>query len=299
MNPLLLALLAQMNQGNQNNQNPLMALLNNQQDPTQQLLAAFGGGSQQNDQNSQLVTLLLGALQNQQQQQDPTAQLLQALQGNGNQKQNGNLDLSKLLEALNGEKPKSQMDQLMELLKGNQQQQPSDNSNNEENDIIAQLIAKSKQQKDQQSNQADLEDAIKFNLAFDAFISENDELFPDWFSLTDVKDDVDKWAKSESDKAQGLAAATVKAFFKNDSMLDLLEERDRNTVNTNILREGLKSHEIDRSVAWPVLERAIHNHKQLSENHTPVASGKDDSAIASFGGRFEQGQNAGQEEDAA
>ncbi|KIP71395.1 hypothetical protein SN11_16795 [Vibrio harveyi] len=87
----------------------------------------------------------------------------------------------------------------------------------------------------------------------------------------------------------------MKAFFKNDGMLDLLEERDRNTVNTNILREGMKSHEIDRSVAWPVLERAIHNHKQLSENNTPAATGKDESSIASFGDRFEQGQQTSQE----
>ncbi|MGD1335046.1 hypothetical protein ACP6H1_21765 [Vibrio harveyi] len=294
MNPLLLALLAQMNQSNQN-QNPLAALLGNQQDPTQQLIAALSGatGMQQNAINPQLLALLTG---NQQQQQDPMAQLLQMLQGNA-QQQGGNQDLSKLLEFLGGEKPKSDLEKLADLLKANKADDGKDKQD-DENDIITQLINKNKEQKSNETDQAALTDAIKFNMGFNKFIEDNESLFPDWFAANEVLEGVDKWAKNETDRAQGLAAATVKAFFKNEDMLDLLEERDRTTVQDKITKSGLKSHEIDRSIAWPVLERAIHNHKQLSDSSSnPMPTGKDEGAIADFGKRFESPQ--GQSDESA
>ncbi|UPR37628.1 hypothetical protein H9K57_08435 [Vibrio parahaemolyticus] len=170
--------------------------------------------------------------------------------------------------------------------------QGSDEPENDEMDIIAQLVEKQKKQKTDNTNQAELTDAIKFNLQFKQFISDNEDLFPDWFTLDDVTEGVDKWAKNETERAQGLAAAAVKAFFKDEGMLELLEERDRNTVRENITKEGLKSHEIDRSIAWPVLERAIYNKTKLSDANVPAASGKDESTIANFGERFEQGQQS-------
>ncbi|MCZ6278726.1 hypothetical protein O4M88_20560 [Vibrio parahaemolyticus] len=289
MNPLLLQLLLM--QSNQTQQNPLLALLGNQQkDPMQQLIEALsaGSGMQPNGLNPQLLSLLSGGSGQSTPNSGMEAQLLQLLmQQAGGKKQEP--DLSKLLEALGGKKPQTVEDMLGDLIKN---MQGGDEPENDEMDIIAQLVEKQKKQKTDNTNQAELTDAIKFNLQFKQFISDNEDLFPDWFTLDDVTEGVDKWAKNETERAQGLAAAAVKAFFKDEGMLELLEERDRNTVRENITKEGLKSHEIDRSIAWPVLERAIYNKTKLSDANVPAASGKDESTIANFGERFEQGQQS-------
>ncbi len=291
MNPLLLQLLLM--QSNQTQQNPLLALLGNQQkDPMQQLIEALsaGSGMQPNGLNPQLLSLLYGGSGQSTPNSGMEAQLLQLLmQQAGGKKQEP--DLSKLLEALGGKKPQTTEDMLGELIK-KMQGDAGGEAENEEMDIIAQLVEKQKKQKSENTNQAELTDAIKFNLQFKQFISDNEDLFPDWFALDDVTEGVDKWAKNETERAQGLAAAAVKAFFKDENMLELLEERDRNTVRESITKEGLKSHEIDRSIAWPVLERAIYNKTKLNDANVPAASGKDESTIANFGDRFEQGQQS-------
>ncbi|EQB7930687.1 hypothetical protein ACYUFO_004041 [Vibrio parahaemolyticus] len=294
MNPLLLQLLLM--QSNSNQQNPLLALLGNQQkDPMQQLIEALGAGSgmQSNGINPQLLSLLSGGQGQTSQGSGLESQLLQLLmQQGGGQSQNNELDASKLLELLGGgKKAQTTEDMLGELIK-KMQGGAGGEAENEEMDIIAQLVEKQKKQKSENTNQAELTDAIKFNLQFKQFISDNEDLFPDWFALDDVTEGVDKWAKNETERAQGLAAAAVKAFFKDENMLELLEERDRNTVRESITKEGLKSHEIDRSIAWPVLERAIYNKTKLSDANVPAASGKDESTIANFGERFEQGQQS-------
>ncbi|EOD9553468.1 hypothetical protein ACJ7RV_002592 [Vibrio parahaemolyticus] len=294
MNPLLLQLLLM--QSNQTQQNPLLALLGNQQkDPMQQLIEALGAGSgmQSNGINPQLLSLLSGGQGQTSQGSGLESQLLQLLmQQGGGQSQNNELDASKLLELLGGgKKAQTTEDMLGELIK-KMQGGAGGEAENEEMDIIAQLVEKQKKQKSESTNQAELTDAIKFNLQFKQFISDNEDLFPDWFALDDVTEGVDKWAKNETERAQGLAAAAVKAFFKDENMLELLEERDRNTVRESITKEGLKSHEIDRSIAWPVLERAIYNKTKLSDANVPAASGKDESTIANFGDRFEQGQQS-------
>lgn len=292
MNPLLLLLLQSMQNQNQNQQNPLFALLGNQnQDPTQQLIAALSNvtGQQQNGLSPQLLSLLTTMQQPPAQQNDVSAQLLQMLLNNNNQSQpdkTQNQDLSSLLKLLQGDanppKEKTLVDQLTEMLNKNQ--------GGEEEDILTRLQKRSEQQSNDANNEAELADAIKFELSFEKFMEDNEEILPDWFNVKEVKEDVDKWAKTPIERAQGLSAATVRAFFKNEEMLDLLEERDRQAVKDKITNEGIKSHEINRREAWPLLERAIFNKNKFSDQNTPISIGKEEKALTDYEARFKQGQ---------
>ncbi|HII4310712.1 TPA: hypothetical protein ACY4PQ_001741 [Vibrio parahaemolyticus] len=307
MNPQLLALLQLLSGGNQsqfnsNQQNPLLALLGGglQQDPTQMLIAALSGvtGQQQNAINPQVLQALLGGGQSQPQQNDIGALLLQVLAGGQQQQQpQGGLDASKLLELLqatNGKtKEKTPEELLAELLKGGKQE------GGEEDDIIAKLQKQFNKQNEAADTEADLADAIKFGLEFDKFVEENEDMLPTWFSVNEVKEDVEKWAKTPMEKAQGLAAATVRAFFKNEDMLELLEERDRNAVKDKILKDTVKSRDINRKDAWPLLERAIFNKGKLTDGSSPVAMGKDEQAVANYEARFKTGQQTAEQAKAA
>ncbi len=295
---LLALLLAGGNQNQFSNeqQNPLIALLsgNQQQDPTQQLIALLSGatGQQQNAINPKLLQLLSGG----QQPNDSNAQLLQLLAGGKPQQPKD--DASELL---------------LQLLTGGQQQQPNatpdvnkllellggkPTAGNEDDDILAKLQQRLEKQNEEENTEADLTDAIKFNLEFDKFMEDNSEMFPDWFDIKEVKEDVEKWAKTPAERAQGLAAATVRAFFKNEKMLDLLEERDRNTVKEKIIKDGIKSHEIDRKLAWPLIERSMFNKGKLEEGGREVSVTKDSEAMKDYGSIFEMGQQANNAEPA-
>ncbi|MBE3736406.1 hypothetical protein HJ198_02915 [Vibrio parahaemolyticus] len=298
LHQLLALLLAGGNQKQFSNeqQNPLIALLsgNQQQDPTQQLIALLSGatGQQQNAINPKLLQLLSGG----QQPNDANAQLLQLLAGGKPQQPKD--DASELL---------------LQLLTGGQQQQPNatpdvnkllellggkPTAGNEDDDILAKLQQRLEKQNEEENTEADLTDAIKFNLEFDKFMEDNSEMFPDWFDIKEVKEDVEKWAKTPAERAQGLAAATVRAFFKNEKMLDLLEERDRNTVKEKIIKDGIKSHEIDRKLAWPLIERSMFNKGKLEEGGREVSVTKDSEAMKDYGSIFEMGQQANNAESA-
>ncbi|EOG7701805.1 hypothetical protein ACLINR_001292 [Vibrio parahaemolyticus] len=298
LHQLLALLLAGGNQNQFSNeqQNPLIALLsgNQQQDPTQQLIALLSGatGQQQNAINPKLLQLLSGG----QQLNDANAQLLQLLAGGKPQQPKD--DASELL---------------LQLLIGGQQQQPNatpdvnkllellggkPTAGNEDDDILAKLQQRLEKQNEEENTEADLTDAIKFNLEFDKFMEDNSEMFPDWFDIKEVKEDVEKWAKTPAERAQGLAAATVRAFFKNEKMLDLLEERDRNTVKEKIIKDGIKSHEIDRKLAWPLIERSMFNKGKLEEGGREVSVTKDSEAMKDYGSIFEMGQQANNAESA-
>ncbi|EJG1710820.1 hypothetical protein CDB79_RS09450 [Vibrio parahaemolyticus] len=298
LHQLLALLLAGGNQNQFSNeqQNPLIALLsgNQQQDPTQQLIALLSGatGQQQNAINPKLLQLLSGG----QQPNDANAQLLQLLAGGKSQQPKD--DASELL---------------LQLLTGGQQQQPNATpdvnkllellggkpmAGNEDDDILAKLQQRLEKQNEEENTEADLTDAIKFNLEFDKFMEDNSEMFPDWFDIKEVKEDVEKWAKTPAERAQGLAAATVRAFFKNEKMLDLLEERDRNTVKEKIIKDGIKSHEIDRKLAWPLIERSMFNKGKLEEGGREVSVTKDSEAMKDYGSIFEMGQQANNAESA-
>ncbi|MFW0918659.1 hypothetical protein ACEWBS_05100 [Vibrio parahaemolyticus] len=298
LHQLLALLLAGGNQNQFSNeqQNPLIALLsgNQQQEPTQQLIALLSGatGQQQNAINPKLLQLLSGG----QQPNDANAQLLQLLAGGKPQQPKD--DASELL---------------LQLLTGGQQQQPNatpdvnkllellggkPTAGNEDDDILAKLQQRLEKQNEEENTEADLTDAIKFNLEFDKFMEDNSEMFPDWFDIKEVKEDVEKWAKTPAERAQGLAAATVRAFFKNEKMLDLLEERDRNTVKEKIIKDGIKSHEIDRKLAWPLIERSMFNKGKLEEGGREVSVTKDSEAMKDYGSIFEMGQQANNAESA-
>ncbi|HHF3036774.1 TPA: hypothetical protein ACPJ07_001447 [Vibrio diabolicus] len=298
LHQLLALLLAGGNQNQFSNeqQNPLIALLsgNQQQDPTQQLIALLSGatgqqqnainpkllqllsgGQQPNDANTQLLQLLAGG-KSQQPKDDASELLLQLLTGGQQQQPNATPDVNKLLELLGG-KP---------------------TAGNEDDDILAKLQQRLEKQNEEENTEADLTDAIKFNLEFDKFMEDNSEMFPDWFDIKEVKEDVEKWAKTPAERAQGLAAATVRAFFKNEKMLDLLEERDRNTVKEKIIKDGIKSHEIDRKLAWPLIERSMFNKGKLEEGGREVSVTKDSEAMKDYGSIFEMGQQANNAESA-
>ncbi|HHC6657731.1 TPA: hypothetical protein ACN326_001525 [Vibrio parahaemolyticus] len=298
LHQLLALLLAGGNQNQFSNeqQNPLIALLsgNQQQDPTQQLITLLSGatGQQQNAINPKLLQLLSGG----QQPNDANAQLLQLLAGGKPQQPKD--DASELL---------------LQLLTGGQQQQPNatpdvnkllellggkPTAGNEDDDILAKLQQRLEKQNEEENTEADLTDAIKFNLEFDKFMEDNSEMFPDWFDIKEVKEDVEKWAKTPAERAQGLAAATVRAFFKNEKMLDLLEERDRNTVKEKIIKDGIKSHEIDRKLTWPLIERSMFNKGKLEEGGREVSVTKDSEAMKDYGSIFEMGQQANNAESA-
>ncbi|HCH1563736.1 TPA: hypothetical protein NKR03_000060 [Vibrio parahaemolyticus] len=298
LHQLLALLLAGGNQNQFSNeqQNPLIALLsgNQQQDPTEQLIALLSGatGQQQNAINPKLLQLLSGG----QQPNDANAQLLQLLAGGKPQQPKD--DASELL---------------LQLLTGGQQQQPNatpdvnkllellggkPTAGNEDDDILAKLQQRLEKQNEEENTEADLTDAIKFNLEFDKFMEDNSEMFPDWFDIKEVKEDVEKWAKTPAERAQGLAAATVRAFFKNEKMLDLLEERDRNTVKEKIIKDGIKSHEIDRKLARPLIERSMFNKGKLEEGGREVSVTKDSEAMKDYGSIFEMGQQANNAESA-
>ncbi|EGQ8070607.1 TPA: hypothetical protein NGR42_000944 [Vibrio parahaemolyticus] len=298
LHQLLALLLAGGNQNQFSNeqQNPLIALLsgNQQQEPTQQLIALLSGatgqqqnainpkllqllsgGQQPNDANTQLLQLLAGG-KPQQPKDDASELLLQLLTGGQQQQPNATPDVNKLLELLGG-KP---------------------TAGNEDDDILAKLQQRLEKQNEEENTEADLTDAIKFNLEFDKFMEDNSEMFPDWFDIKEVKEDVEKWAKTPAERAQGLAAATVRAFFKNEKMLDLLEERDRNTVKEKIIKDGIKSHEIDRKLAWPLIERSMFNKGKLEEGGREVSVTKDSEAMKDYGSIFEMGQQANNAESA-
>ncbi|EGR3178047.1 hypothetical protein LCX91_001578 [Vibrio parahaemolyticus] len=298
LHQLLALLLAGGNQNQFSNeqQNPLIALLsgNQQQDPTEQLIALLSGatgqqqnainpkllqllsgGPQPNDANAQLLQLLAGG-KPQQPKDDASELLLQLLTGGQQQQPNATPDVNKLLELLGG-KP---------------------TAGNEDDDILAKLQQRLEKQNEEENTEADLTDAIKFNLEFDKFMEDNSEMFPDWFDIKEVKEDVEKWAKTPAERAQGLAAATVRAFFKNEKMLDLLEERDRNTVKEKIIKDGIKSHEIDRKLAWPLIERSMFNKGKLEEGGREVSVTKDSEAMKDYGSIFEMGQQANNAESA-
>ncbi|HCH1030560.1 TPA: hypothetical protein NKP35_001184 [Vibrio parahaemolyticus] len=298
LHQLLALLLAGGNQNQFSNeqQNPLIALLsgNQQQEPTQQLIALLSGatgqqqnainpkllqllsgGQQPNDANTQLLQLLAGG-KPQQPKDDASELLLQLLTGGQQQQPNATPDVNKLLELLGG-KP---------------------TAGNEDDDILAKLQQRLEKQNEEENTEADLTDAIKFNLEFDKFMEDNSEMFPDWFDIKEVKEDVEKWAKTPAERAQGLAAATVRAFFKNEKMLDLLEERDRNTVKEKIIKDGIKSHEIDRKLAWPLIERSMFNKGKLEEGGREVSVTKDSEAMKDYDSIFEMGQQANNAESA-
>ncbi|EGR1480374.1 TPA: hypothetical protein NJ344_001392 [Vibrio parahaemolyticus] len=298
LHQLLALLLAGGNQNQFSNeqQNPLIALLsgNQQQDPTQQLIALLSGatGQQQNAINPKLLQLLSGG----QQPNDANAQLLQLLAG-GKPQQSKDDASELLLQLLTGgqqQQPNATPDvnKLLELLGG----KPT--AGNEDDDILAKLQQRLEKQNEEENTEADLTDAIKFNLEFDKFMEDNSEMFPDWFDIKEVKEDVEKWAKTPAERAQGLAAATVRAFFKNEKMLDLLEERDRNTVKEKIIKDGIKSHEIDRKLAWPLIERSMFNKGKLEEGGREVSVTKDSEAMKDYGSIFEMGQQANNAESA-
>lgn len=292
MNQLLM-LLTQLQQltNQQNTQlNPLMALLGNQQqqDPTQQLIALLSGVTgQQGSLNPQLMQQLLGL---QQQQGGNEVQQLMQLLGSQPQAQQANPDLMTLMQLLQGQsKDKTELDKLVELLSKN-----LTNESDENDDIISRMQSKSKKKGEQESSNAEMSDAIKYVLSWDKFIEDHTDLLPDWFDPKEVKEDIDKWAKTDIERAQGLAAATSKAFFKDESMLDLLEEKDRLAVKEHILKDGLKSHEIDRGIAWPIVNRAVFNKSKLDETDEGAPQlGRGEEVIANYEARFKTGQQTG------
>lgn len=261
MNNQLLMLLTQLMQANQTQQNPLAQLLNAQnQQPD--LLSLLSGGNNQNPLNT-----LLSGTQQPQLDVNQLALLVQQLQS-AQQPQQPQIDPNMLqaLQALVGKQDGQQGDQsqdLLSLLKGKSDTTESD----------------------------DMREAIKFNLEFEKFIEDYEDHFPNWFDPKEAIGQVDKWAKTDNEKAQALAAATVKAFFKDEGAMELLEERDRNFVKENVLKEGLKESQIDRKLAWPMMQRAIHNKTTLGDNQ-PRGDKGSESVIEDFGSRFEHGQKA-------
>ncbi|MFV0448074.1 MAG: hypothetical protein ACK5MF_06385 [Vibrio sp.] len=279
----------------QNNQNPLLQLLtgNQQQDPTQQLIAMLSGvtGQQQNAINPQILQLLAAVGGQQQQQNGINPQMLQLLAGMAGgqqQQQTSGLDMAKLQELLQKgsgqKKEKTIEDQIAEMLTGKKPEGDGDD------DVLARMLNNFNKQNEAKDTEADLTEAIAFGYEFDKFIEENEEMLPDWFNIKEVKEDVDKWAKTPTERSQGLAAATVRAFFKDEKMLDLLEERDRTAVKDKILKEGIKSHEIDRKLAWPLVERALFNKNKLGESGSEVTGSKESKAMEDYGSIFEQGK---------
>ncbi|TON00547.1 hypothetical protein [Vibrio parahaemolyticus] len=260
----LIALLLQAINGGNQQQNPLQQLLGGQQNRQQDILSLLTGGGNQNPLQS-----LLGGAQQPQLDANTLTLLVQQLQGGQQPQQQPQIDpqiLTALQTALGGQNGNAgKGNDLLELLKGK-----TDNSQEE-----------------------DLRDAIKFNLEFGKFIEDYQDCFPSWFDPKEATEQVEKWAKTDSEKAQALAAATVKAFFKNEDAMELLEERDRNFVKENILKEGIKDSQIDRKLAWPMMQRAIHN-KTTMGNALPSAGGAGEENIAKFGERFESGQKTAQ-----
>ncbi|EIO4562496.1 hypothetical protein LQM11_003076 [Vibrio parahaemolyticus] len=237
------------------NQQQLLALLlqaaNGNNQPQNPLLQLLGG---QTSQQPDLMSLLAGGGN-----QNP----LQALLGGTQQPQIDPKTLAALQAMLNGQGGEpSQGGDLLELLKGKTDTSQSD----------------------------DLRDAIKFNLEFGKFIEDYADCFPNWFDPKEAIEQVEKWAKTDAEKAQALAAATVKAFFKNEDAIELLEERDRNFVNENILKDGIKESQIDRKLAWPMMQRAIHNKSQLSERGAIPSIGKGEETIRKYESIFTRGQ---------
>ncbi|WP_390252257.1 hypothetical protein [Vibrio parahaemolyticus] len=253
----------------------LMQLANANQNPLQQLLGSNSNQNQQQD----ILSLLLNANN-----QNP----LQSLLGGSQPQQLDINTLSILANALQANQPQQpqqpQIDQnTLDALKaalGNQQ--------NGDSDLLELLKGKS-----DTSASDDLRDSIEFNLKFGNFVEDYADFFPSWFDPKEATEQVEKWAKTDSEKAQALAAATVKAFFKNEDAMELLEERDRNFVKENILKEGIKDSQIDRKLAWPMMQRAIHN-KTTMGNALPSAGGAGEENIAKFGERFESGQKTAQ-----
>ncbi|MBD0785784.1 hypothetical protein HUO09_05485 [Vibrio sp. Y2-5] len=298
MNPTLLALLQLLAGGQSQQQNPMLELLggNQQPDLSQLLVSALSGatGQAQNTLSPQLLALLSGNQPQQFQQNGLNSQLLQLVTA-GQAPKKEEFDSSKLMELLQKATGKTQEktleDQLADLLNGKKKEI-------DEDDILSRLQKRFEQNNQQVDSEADLTEAIEFGLTFDKFVQANDDMFPSWFNVSEIKEDVDKWAKTPSERSQGLAAATVRAFFKNSEMLDLLEERDRNTVKDKIIKEGVKSHEIDRKQAWPLIERAIFNKNKLSEMGSPAPTGKEEKAIEEYGSIFEIGQQANNVEPA-
>lgn len=278
----------------QNNQNPLLQLLggNQQQDPTQQLIAMLSGvtGQQQNAINPQMLQLLAAAGGQQQQQNGINPQMLQLLAGmtgGQQQQQTGGLDMAKLQELLKAaggqKKEKTIEEQIAEMLTGKK-------AEGDDDDVLARMLNNFNKKNEDKDTEADLTEAIAFGYEFDKFIEDNEEMLPDWFDIKQVKEDVDKWAKTPIEKSQGLAAATVRAFFKDEKMLDLLEERDRTAVKDKILKEGIKSHEIDRKLAWPLVERALFNKTKLGESGGEPSGTKESKAMEDYSSIFEQGK---------
>ncbi len=256
----LIALLLQALNGGNQQQNPLQQLLGGQQNQQQDILSLLTGGGNQNPLQS-----LLGGAQQPQLDANALTLLVQQLQGGQQPQQQPQIDpqlLTALQTALGGQNGNAGKGGLLDLLKG------SADTTQEE----------------------DLRDAIKFNLEFGKFIEDNQDNFPSWFEPKEAIAQVEKWAKNDTEKAQALAAATVKAFFKNESAVELLEERDRTFVKDNILKDGIKESEIDRKQAWPMIQRALHNKGRLAEHGGETHSGSDAEAMKAYGSIFEQGQ---------
>ncbi|ENP0827845.1 hypothetical protein ACCI36_005105 [Vibrio parahaemolyticus] len=258
MNNQLITLLMQLANANQN---PLQQLLGGQTSQQPDLMSLLAGGGNQNP-----LQALLGGTQQPQLDANTLTLLVQQLQAGQQQPQQPQIDpktLAALQTMLNGQGGEpSQGGDLLELLKGKTDTSQSD----------------------------DLRDAIKFNLEFGKFIEDYADCFPNWFDPKEAIEQVEKWAKTDAEKAQALAAATVKAFFKNEDAIELLEERDRNFVNENILKDGIKESQIDRKLAWPMMQRAIHNKSQLSERGAIPSIGKGEETIRKYESIFTRGQ---------
>ncbi|HCG8703607.1 TPA: hypothetical protein NJ572_005166 [Vibrio parahaemolyticus] len=254
----LITLLLQAINGGSQQQNLLQQLLGGQQSQQQDFLPLLTGVSNQNPLQS-----LLGGSQQPQIDTNTLTLLVQQLQGG--QQQQPQIDpqiLAALQTALGGQNGNAGKGGLLDLLKGSADTGQED----------------------------DLRDAIKFNLEFCKFIEDNQDNFPSWFEPKEAIAQVEKWAKNDTEKAQALSAATVKAFFKNESAVELLEERDRTFVKDNILKDGIKESEIDRKQAWPMIQRALHNKCRLAENEGTPNSGSDAEVMKAYGSIFEQGQ---------
>ncbi|EHK0752610.1 hypothetical protein NOL51_03265 [Vibrio parahaemolyticus] len=252
----------------------LMQLANANQNPLQQLL---GSNSNQNQQQDILSLLTGGGNQNP----------LQSLLGGAQQPQLDANTLTLLVQQLQGgQQPQPQIDpQILTALQtalGGQ-----DGNAGKGNDLLELLKGKT-----DNSQEEDLRDAIKFNLEFGKFIEDYQDCFPSWFEPNEAIEQVEKWAKNDTEKAQALAAATVKAFFKNEDAMELLEERDRNFVNEHILKEGVKESQIDRKLAWPMMQRALHNKNTLAERGAIPSVGKGEEAIRNYEAIFTRGQQA-------
>ncbi|MGD1456956.1 hypothetical protein [Vibrio harveyi] len=251
MNNQLMMLLAQLMQAQQNPLQQLLSQQNQQQDVLSQLL----GGNNQNSLNT-----LLGGVQ--QPQIDSNLLALLAQQSQGGQQQAPQLD--------------AQTIQALQALLASQ----GGEAGNKDGDILSKL-----KEKNDTSEIDELRDAMKFNLEFSKFIEDYEDLFPTWFDPKEAVEEVDKWAKTDGERAQALAGATVKAFFKDGSALDLLEPRDRKFVEESILAPNTRTSDIDRKMAWPMLQRAIHN--RHTQGNSQPTGGKDvEAGINAFTERF-------------